>query len=77
MRIAFNSPLPLSAKWASILKKLHEEYMEEELEIPFKKWVYDRYEIQLIFSAMPIAKPGIVSIDVPDDAVTYLQLRFS
>lgn len=81
MKIAFNQSgvselRMMSTQWTSILKKLHDEYYAEELEIPFKKWVYDRYEIQLFYN--PTAEvTGIVSIEVPDEMMVYLKLRFS
>lgn len=81
MRIAFNqsgvsSLVMKSSKWSTILKKLHDEYYAEELEIPFKKWIYDKYEIQVFYQQLTMPN-GISRIDVPDNAVTYLKLRFS
>jgi hypothetical protein len=81
MRIAFNQSgvsllMMKSTKWTSILKKLHDEYYAEELEIPFKTWVYDKYEVELFYTVTAEVN-GIISIEVPEEMMVYLELRFS
>lgn len=77
MVVVFNTSLDKEvADWGRILKKLHEEYYAEKIEVEFKDWVYEKYEVQ-VFHQQLTMPGGIARIDVPDNAVTYLKLRFS
>lgn len=75
-------PLASVIAWTKILKCLKEEHEAEKVKIEFKAWVKEKYEVELNFTdftdtGLTVAINYIISIDVPDEMVTYLELRFS